>query len=303
LKFRNKLRLFFFKLFCILFFISISISNANAETKYNFQNLFITATWAQENKDRIVFIDARSAKNYRKGHIPGAVSAPWQMFTYMDGNPEDPGWGNLLTKEELAAKLAGLGINGENFLVVYANTPGWGEDGRFLWMALLLGIKKIKILDGGISSWKKNGGEMTREKTSLPITVFKLNQWNETMLASIKWMQSNQGKVKIIDARSKREFNGAVKYNEARGGHLPGAILIPFRTLFKPDGTIKKTPQLKEIFQSKGLKSDNEIAVYCTAGIRAAYMTLILRMAGFEKARNYDGSLYEWSATKHLPLL
>lgn len=300
---KNQLSLFFIRFLCILFLTSIFFSNAHAGTQYDFKDLFVTSAWLQVNKERVNVVDARSAGKYKSGHILGAVSAPWQMFVYMDGSTEDPGYANLLTKEELAVKLGGLGISGQKTLVVYANTPGWGEDGRFAWMALLLGIKDVKILDGGVRAWKNNGGKLTKGKTSLPSTVFKPGAWNDGLLASIKWMKSNQGSAKIIDARTKREFKGAVKYGEARGGHLPQAVLIPFKNLFNSDGTIKRTFLLKAIFQSKGLRTDNEIAVYCTAGVRAAYMTLVLHMAGFEKARNYDGSLYEWTAQNHLPLL
>jgi 3-mercaptopyruvate sulfurtransferase SseA len=31
-------------------------------------------------------------------------------------------------------------------------------------------------------------------------------------------------------------------------------------------------------------------------------MALLMRMVGFEKARNYDGSFYEWAGDPSLPL-
>ena len=38
-------------------------------------------------------------------------------------------------------------------------------------------------------------------------------------------------------------------------------------------------------------------------GIRSGYTTMILRAVGFEKARNYEASIYEWAAFKpQLPM-
>jgi len=31
-------------------------------------------------------------------------------------------------------------------------------------------------------------------------------------------------------------------------------------------------------------------------------MALILKMAGYENAKNYDGSFYEWAGNKDLPI-
>ena len=99
------------------------------------------ARYLMDHLDQVVVVDAQSKKAYKKGHIPGAVSAPWQPFTHMDGKPGNPGWGALLPKKELAAKIGALGIDGGRPLVVYADPPGWGEDGQFVWMAVMAGLQ------------------------------------------------------------------------------------------------------------------------------------------------------------------
>ena len=37
-------------------------------------------------------------------------------------------------------------------------------------------------------------------------------------------------------------------------------------------------------------------------GIRSGYASMILRAVGFEKVRNYEESIYEWSAQSDMPM-
>lgn len=84
---------------------------------------------------------------------------------------------------------------------------------------------------------------------------------------------------------------------------MPGAINIPYKEVFGDDGRVKSTLELKQLFTKAGLKPEDEIVAYCTKGIRSAHMTLLLRMAGFEQAQNYDASFYEWAGNEKLPLV
>jgi len=37
-------------------------------------------------------------------------------------------------------------------------------------------------------------------------------------------------------------------------------------------------------------------------GMRSGYFASILRAVGFEKVRNYEGSIYEWAADPKMPM-
>ena len=37
-------------------------------------------------------------------------------------------------------------------------------------------------------------------------------------------------------------------------------------------------------------------------GIRSGYLSAVLRAVGFEKVRNYEASIYEWSADAQMPM-
>jgi thiosulfate/3-mercaptopyruvate sulfurtransferase len=220
----------------------------------------------------------------------------------MQGKPGDPGWGVLLPKDQLATKIGALGIDGRTPVIVYAEPPGWGEDGRFAWMVQMAGIRDVRILDGGYAAWKKAGGETRKDKPPALNHSFAISSLEGGLTATTGWIQAHMGRINIVDSRTKKEFDGATDYKEARGGHLPGAVLIAFEEMFAKDHTVKSTPELQQMFQAAGLKPEDEIVTYCTAGIRSAHMALMMRMAGFAKARNYDASFYEWAGMKQLPL-
>jgi thiosulfate/3-mercaptopyruvate sulfurtransferase len=271
-----------------------------AETDQLKSQLFVDASWLKDNFDKVVVIDARADKDYNKGHIAGAVNASWQSLCNMSGKPGEKGWGVMLPASQLAEKLGQMGINGDKTVIVYAAPPGWGEEGCVVWMLKSAGIKNAKMLDGGFKAWKDAGGEINEDVPKPTPVKFSIASIDEGLNATTDFILSNQKNIKIVDSRSEKEYKGATDYGEARGGHLPGAINIPFETMFNQDGTLKSSTDLKKIFTDAGLKPSDEIVTYCTAGIRSAHMALVLRMVGFEKARNYDASYYEWAGNKSL---
>jgi thiosulfate/3-mercaptopyruvate sulfurtransferase len=260
---------------------------------------------ASLGKTGAVIIDARSSSAFNTGHIPGAINAVWQSFaTVGTGVPGDANWGVLKTPAEIGTSLGNLGIDASTEVVVYADAPnGWGEDGRILWMLRMAGVTKSRLLNGGVNGWKVAGYGLTTEATPAPApTAFPLASFTGDYVVDKAWIlaNSNRSDVKIVDARSPEEYAGAIEYGEKRGGHLPGAISLPFNTaLFTNDsanpGIFKNQDQLDAIFGAAGLKKTDTIVCYCTKGIRSALMTIALRMAGYTKAVNYDASFYDWA--------
>lgn len=264
--------------------------------------LFVDAAWLKSNLSNVVVLDARPDKDYKEGHIAGAINVTWQSLCDMTKKPGDQGWGVILPEDQFAANVGALGINGDKTVVVYAAPPGWGEEGCVAWMLKLAGIKNVKLLDGGFKAWQAQSGEINKDIPQPKAVEFKVAKFDESLTASTDWIVANTGQAKIVDSRSVKEYQGATDYSEARGGHLPGAINIPFEGMFNADGTIKTAEALKTMFTQAGLTTQDEIVTYCTAGIRSGHMALVLRTLGFEKSRNYDASFYEWAGNTSLPI-
>jgi len=264
--------------------------------------LFVDANWLKSNLDKVIVLDVRTAEDYQAGHIPGAIHSPWQSLANMKGKPGDPGWGTLLPAKELAAKLGSMGINGEKAVITYAAPPGWGEDGRVLWVLNMAGIKNVKMLDGGWKAWQGIKGEESQDAPKPATVKYTITGLDQNLNVTTDYIKANQKNIKIVDVRSDKEYQGATDFGEARGGHLPGAISLPFEKIYNKDGMIKSTDELNKIFADAGLTPEDEIVTYCTKGIRSGYMAMVMRNLGFNKAHNYDASYYEWAGNAALPI-
>jgi len=263
---------------------------------------YVDVPWLQANLDRVVVLDARSEKEYKNGHIPGAINVTWQSLSNMKPKQGEPGWGVVLPPDQLAAKLGEYGIDGKKPVVVYNDPAGLGEDGRVVWMLRIARIDNSRMLYGGWPAWKAAGGEVTRDVPQVTPVEFTINNPDNSLLATTEYIKTHRATIKLVDARSPEEFSGKTDHGEKKRGHIPGAIHIHYRDTYTDDGYVKSIPELKALFARAGLKPEDDIVTYCTVGIRSGYLAEVLRMCGYEKAKNYNASFSEWCGDPSNPV-
>lgn len=171
---------------------------------------------------------------------------------------------------------------------------GWGEDARLVWSLRDSGHDQAYLVDGGADALLADGplgtaniptpGDFVVERRHAS-TVTK-----EEVLAALE-----QPDVVILDTREAREFEGQTPYGEARGGHIPGARHLYFRDLLDENGTLLQGDALQAVLEPLRIGAETTVISYCTAGIRSAYVTAVLRDQGID-AKNYDASMSEWAA-------
>lgn len=259
----------------------------------------VTPEYVKENleNDKIIFVDARGEDGAKSGTVPGAIAVAWPALADMEGKEAgDEGWGHILEAKALSEKLSAFGLDMEKEIIIIANgKDGWGDDGRILWELLAAGYKNVKMVNGGIDAIKAAGVELVKEVAKPEEAKVEVEEIDFTHVIDTKELSEKIADYKVVDTRNTDEYEGAVKFGEAKGGRIPGAIHVQFIDLFGEDGMLKSKEDLIAMFTDAGLKPEDNIVTYCTGGIRSAYMQLVMHMCGFENVKNYQGSYYCWA--------
>jgi len=224
--------------------------------------------------------------------VAGATAVAWQDFS----NADLPNKGQLLEDDAvLTEKLRALGVSAGTPVIAIADTAnGWGEDGRVVWTLRTLGHENSYLVDGGVTALLA-GGDLAVTPAAVPgdFIVARTAAY-EIKKEELVTLIDNPDVV-IIDTREPREYAGETPYGESRGGHIPGARHVFFKDLVGADGKIVEGEVLKARLADLGIGENTEVVSYCTGGIRSGFVTAVLSSAGV-KARNYAGSMWEWSA-------
>lgn len=269
-----------------------------ASTDYPNADLLVSAESLEKSigASELVIIDARSAVAYAAGHIKGAINLVHNNF-WIRGS-------GLKPKADLETALGQAGITRDKTYVIYDDTTtSWGAAGRIFWMLEYLGCYDLHILNGGWNLWV--GENRTTETTAntLAATTFvasvdnALKATNESIINNIPG-----GRQVVIDARTDEEYLGWQLYGEARGGHIPGAVNIPYAWFYKNDKTVLSADDLKVLFESRGVTTDKIVTTNCTVGIRSGFVYFALRLMGYPTVSNYDASIVEWAADTTYPM-
>ncbi len=245
-------------------------------------------------------LDARSFLNRKVNPIQQAKPISWEKLSREDR----PNQGKLLEKQAVLKELENFGIEKESEVLVAGDGfSGFGEEGRIVWSLrevgfsnsyFLTGSWKPKSLEKALNSIEKQNDSVRKKKKGSSYQNYTIEK-NE-ILSSL-----NQARFKILDVREPREFSGSTPYGESNGGHIPGAIPLYFKELMKRDSSIRSQAEVEKLFNDLNIKKDDTIAVYCTGGIRSAWVVGVLRTYGYN-AKNYPGSMWEWSDDSKLPL-
>lgn len=272
-------------------------------TQFNFKQL-VDAEYLLSNRenDNLVVIDARGGM-LEEGALmyDKATIVDWTDISLL-GEFGGEELGKLLSKENYQQIFAKLGIKEDSEVLVYGFTmpdQGFGDEGRILYTFNYAGFNNVKIIDGGFKQVESLGFNKKYNPTEDRIDVSDVvrvegeNNSNAIFTDELLSLVGNSN-VQIIDTRLEVEYNGRVIYGENKAGHIPTAISIPFNTLVDKDGYIKSREELEKYFEEKGLDKNKLQITYCTTGVRASYVAVILTELGY-KVRNYEPSFARYA--------
>jgi len=254
--------------------------------------------------------DVRAKPDYRRGHVPEAVNIGEAAGELRDPNSED-----FIAQPEIETLLGSAGIDPSKEIIVY----GWrgSTTPHFAHYALsYFGANRVHVFHDGYEGWLETGGAVSTDEFRLAPVVLRLKTV-PAVAVSTREVVSMLGRrdVQILDARTPREFAGE-DVRAIRGGHVPGAINIPYEQNWRDAETAQKlarrevrdttgmslrpADELRRVYA--GLEPGKETVVMCQSGVRAAQTASVLRDLGFQNVRIYDSSWIGYAAKLDAPV-
>lgn len=275
--------------------------------EYAHPEFLVETEWVAQHLDdpKVRIVESNEdALLYDTGHIPGAVRVDW--FTTL----QHPVRRDFLTKEEFEALCSSLGIANDTTVVFYGDKSNWFAVYAF-WLFEYYGHEKRKVMNGGRARWVAENRPMTTEVPVYPPTKYRAKEPDASIRAfRDDVMRHLQQRLPLVDVRSPKEYTGELLHmpgypqeGAQRGGHIPGAVNIPWAQAVDEDGRFKPAEALRELYQSRGVTPDKEIIAYCRIGERSSHTWFVLKyLLGYPKVRNYDGSWTEWGNLVGAPI-
>jgi thiosulfate/3-mercaptopyruvate sulfurtransferase len=246
----------------------------------------------------------RDSATYARGHVAGSRFLPLSAIVIeRDGIPND-----LPSAAALDSTFRRVGITGRERVIVMGE-PLWAT--RAFFTLDYLGHPRVALLDGGITAWKRAGhfvqvgSARALPADSIPRDPSLLApRGDRTVDALFVLNHIRHPTVTLLDARPEAEFSGKTPGDAvARGGHIPGASHLFWRTLMQSDTMplLRDTVALRAMFASAGVAPGDTVVTYCRTGIMASYAYFTARYLGYP-VRMYDGSFVEWSRNTAYPV-
>lgn len=264
--------------------------------------ILVTPQWVAEklgSSDWVVLQVATLKQDYTREHIPGSRFL-WQ-WSLSESTPErqtEP-----LPVPVLDSVLKQVGVNNNSKIILSYVLGDVGAAARAYVTLDWLGLgDRTYILNGGFEAWKAAGLPTTKE---IP-TVKKGNftpKLKPDVFAELDYVKShyrNEG-VRMLDCRTAAGFNMASGPTLFRGGHIPGAINLPFSVVTDSTNRFRPLDSVNLKIVEAGIKPTDEIIAYCWSGQTSCRQYVALKSLGY-KVRMYDGSFEEWSRIEDLPV-
>lgn len=272
-------------------------------TQFDFEKL-VDAEYLLNNRtnENLVVIDARGGM-LEEGALmyDKATVVDWTDISLLDEFGGE-NLGKLLSKDNYEQIFSKLGINADSEVLVYGFTmpeQGFGDEARVVYTFNYAGFDNVKFVDGGFKQVEKLGFNKNYEPESDRIDVSDVvrseaTQNEKAIFTDELLSKLGNADVQILDTRLEVEYNGRVIYGENKAGHIPGAISLPFNSLVNEEGFVKSREELEKYVNEKGIDKNKLQITYCTTGVRASYVAVILEELGF-KVRNYEPSFARYA--------
>jgi len=277
--------------------------------EYAHPNVLVSTQWINDHLDdpaiRIVEVDYIPETSYFLGHIPGAVLFDWKR-DIIDSRKRD-----VIPKDDLEESLQRIGVNNDSTIIAYGDFKNWFATFAF-WIFKYYGVKDVRLMNGSRKKWLEEDRPINVDIPSYPRGNFQASDPDKSIRVFMSYVKDVIGRKDkiLVDVRTNDEYNGktlapteySAEYGQI-GGHIPGAVNVPWGKMVNEDGTLKSANELKNLYELVNVTADKEIITYCGIGERASYTWFVLKyLLGYPNVKTYDGSWLEWGNTIGNPI-
>src|ERR1700680_4911478 len=224
--------------------------------------------------------------DYLGAHIPGSVF--FNVNAIADPNDSRPHM--YPNAEQFARDVSALGISSGDTVVAY-DSGAWVAAPRAWWMFLSFGHPQVKVLDGGLQKWLREG-RPTHSGKVIPKPGKFQAKLDSSFVRSKQQLLGNleTHHEQLVDARPRPRFEGTVAepWPGRRSGHIPGSRNVPYAELFDAKtGAMRPLEELRRAFGSAGVDLAKPIVTTCGSGVSAVVLALALLRPGARRHALY----------------
>ena len=272
------------------------------------ESMLVSSAWlARHLKDpNLVLLHVGDRGEYGRAHIPGARYISFDDISISDHS----GKGLMLEMppaDELRTKLAALGIADDSRVVIYYGNDWVSPSTRVFLTLDYAGLGgRTSILDGGMSTWVREGNAVT--DVVPPTRTGTLSALRiRPIVVDAAYVRAHIGRAgtSIVDGRTASFYDGVqtggghdVKH---RTGHIATAKSVPFTELHDDKLMLKSAAELAALFAKAGVAPGDTVIGYCHIGQQATAMLFAARSLG-HPVLLYDGSFEDWSRRTEFPV-
>ncbi|ETV67480.1 hypothetical protein, variant [Aphanomyces astaci] len=186
---------------------------------------------------------------------------------------------------EFSSAVQALGISNDSTVVVYGGFNCFSP-ARCWWTFKYFGHDQVHVLNGGLTQWKKEGRAVDQgpPEAPTPSASYVAVPRPALVLNAQQVLSLLDTKDQIIDARGPSRFYAKEPEPRPgmRGGHMPGALNVPFGKVLAADdfSAWRDVDEIRANFEASGVRlaGTTLVATTCGSGVTASVLTLGLHL-------------------------
>ncbi|NMS91034.1 thiosulfate sulfurtransferase [Clostridioides difficile] len=278
------------------FIIKEILDGGIPETFENSKNIkMIEASWGEEKE------------SYAKGHIPTSVHINTDII-------EPPPTWMLANDNNLTQFALNYGFTKDDTVIVSSGTTMASY--RLAVILRYIGVKDVRVLNGGINSWISAGYELEfTSNARYSCTNFGANIPANPQLivttSELKQKLKEKNKCALVDIRTWNEHIGKISgytYYDKKG-RVPGALYghsgsdsVSLEEYRNVDDTMRNKYEILEMWNKGNIDVNKQLIFMCGSGWRAAEVLTYANVMGVEDSSLYSDGWMGWSLDNSNPI-